>query len=315
MSRKIITITGGNGFVGRILQTGLRERGYEVTVFDKMRGPWVDFLRRRPLGTSSSAIAVAPAAVLRRLARITEQGLVRAGVIRPSGDDILDPTGRLAEHFRGRHTVIHLAGFPHPHVRGASEADFRRLNYDGSVNVWRAAREAGVSKLIFASSCQVYGINKPVRIDQFPVLESNYCPTLADGQNSYGHFKLEFERFLARESGSKGMQAVVLRLEFPGVRSRYPWNLYISTSVENTVAGFAAAIEADVYTGFDVFNLADRYVDERIVDIQKFLKKSWPGVPNYTAGNECLMSTDKARSRLGYNPMPGGTYFSLSAMW
>lgn len=315
MSQKTITITGGNGFVGRILQSGLRKRGYEVVVFDKMRGPLVDFLGRRPLGTSSGMIATASAAVLRRLTHFAEQGLVRAGAIRPSSDDILDLRSHLTDRFRGSHAVIHLAGLPHPHVRGASEADFQRLNYEGSVNVFRAARDAGVSKFIFASSCQVYGINKPVRIDQFPILESNYSPTLADGQNVYGHLKQEFERFLERECGAPGMQAIALRLEFPGVRSRYPWNFYISTSVENTVAGFAAAIEADVSAGFDVFNLADRQVDESIVDIQKFLKNRWPEVPNYTAGNECLLSTEKARSLIGYSPKPGGTYFSMYVMW
>jgi len=315
LSQKTITITGGNGFVGRILQSGLRQRGYEVVVFDKMRGPLLDFLRRRHLGTSTGLIATASAASLRRLAHFAEQGLVRVGAIRPSSDDILDLRSRLTDRFRGSHAVIHLAGLPHPHVRGASEADFRRLNYEGSVNVFRAARDAGVSKFIFASSCQVYGINKPVRIEQFPILESNYCPTLTDGQNFYGHLKQEFERFLERECRPPGIQAIALRLEFPGVRSRYPWNFYISTSVENTVAGFAAAIEADVTAGFDVFNLADRHVDESIVDIQKFLKNHWPEVSNYTAGNECLLSTEKARSLLGYSPKPGGSYFSMYVMW
>ena len=97
--------------------------------------------------------------------------------------------------------------------------------------------------------------------------------------------------------------------------SKFPWNFYISTSIENTVSGFIAALEANLRAGFDVFNLADRYVDKKIVNIQEFLKKNWLNVPNYTTGNECLLSTEKARSQLGYNPQPGGTYFSLSVMW
>jgi hypothetical protein len=73
-------------------------------------------------------------------------------------------------------------------------------------------------------------------------------------------------------------------------------------------------LEADLSTGFEVFNLADRHVDERIADIQEFLRRNWPDVPNHTSGNECLLSTEKARSLLGYDPKPGGTYFSLSVM-
>ena len=315
MSNKIVTITGGNGFVGRILQAGLREQGYSVVVFDQMRGRLVDFLRGRRLGTSSGRIPSALAGGLRRALRLAERALIRGGAIGRSSDDILDLRSRLAERFRGSDAVIHLAGLPHPKVRGASEADYRRINFEGSINVFEAAREAGVRRFIFASSGQVYGINKPVRIDQFPILETNYCPAPAEGQNLYGFLKREFERYLEQESRRPGIQAVSLRLEFPGVRSRFPWNFYISTSIENTVAGFIAALEADLSAGFEVFNLADRYVDGRIVNIQEFLKRNWPGVPNYTTGNECLLSTERARSLLGYDPKPGGTYFSLSVMW
>lgn len=316
MTRKTVTITGGNGFLGRLLQSGLRRQGYKVLVFDQIRGPLAGLLRRRYLGTSTERVPRILATLLRRGLRSTERMLVRAGVIRPSGDDILDLRSRLADRFRGSHAVIHLAALPHPHVPGATASDFRRINYEGSINVFEAARDAGVSKFIFASSCQVYGINKPVRIDQFPILETNYCPTLADGQSMYGFLKWKFERYLERECGGQGrIQTVSLRLEFPGVRSMIPWNFYISTSIENIVAGFVTALEADLSSGCDVFNLADRYVDERIVNIQEFLKKNWPEVPNHTAGNGCLLSTEKASSLLGYNPRPGETYFLNSVMW
>jgi nucleoside-diphosphate-sugar epimerase len=314
--RKTVTITGGNGFVGQILQSGLRKQGYQVVVFDQIRGPLVGLLHRRYLGTSTKRVSCALAIVLRRVLRLAERTLIQAGAIRYSSDNILDLRSQLADRFRRSYAVIHLAGLPHPKVTGASKSDYRRINYEGSINVFEAARDAGVSKFIFASSGQVYGINKPVQIDQFPILETNYCPTLADGQNTYGFLKREFEYFLEQEcSGQRDIQAISLRLEFPGVRSKFPWNFYISTSIENTVSGFIAALEANLRAGFDVFNLADHYVDKKIVNIQEFLKKNWLNVPNYTTGNECLLSTEKARSQLGYNPQPGGTYFSLSVMW
>lgn len=37
MSDRVVTITGGSGFVGQMLQVGLRQRGYEVRVFDQFR--------------------------------------------------------------------------------------------------------------------------------------------------------------------------------------------------------------------------------------------------------------------------------------
>jgi nucleoside-diphosphate-sugar epimerase len=95
------------------------------------------------------------------------------------------------------------------------------------------------------------------------------------------------------------------------MRSGYDWNFYISTSIENTNAGFACALEADPTRGFDAFHLADRTVDKSTVDIQEFVRKRYPRVPNYTTGNECLLSTEKARSLLGYDPREGGTYYTL----
>ena len=313
--KKTITITGGSGYVGGILRSGLRRQGYNIEIFDTMKGFLVDTLRRRYLGSSPLRLSRFLAPKIRHTLTRAERLLVNTGVIRPASDNILDPPARLVERFRNSYAVIHLAAIPHPHVPGMTAADFRRINYEGSVNVFEAARAAGVEKFLFSSSAQVYNINNPTYIEQFPVLETNYLPTIEEGQNSYGFYKGEFERYLSQRCTGEGIEAVAFRLEYPGIRSVYPWNYYISTSVENTVSGFVQGLETDISTGFDVFNLADQYVDEKIVDMQEFLKTHWPGIPNYTTGNECILSTEKARRVLGYEPKPGGTYYSGSVIW
>lgn len=312
MSAKVVTITGGSGFVGQLLRVGLPQFGYDVRVFDRMRGPLVKLLRRRYLGTSQSTLGLKCAQRVRSLQRRVEPALTNAGVLRPSGDDILDLRSRLTEHFRGSFAVVHLAGIPHPRMPGAIEADFRRINYEGSLNVFEAARDAEVSKFVFASSGQVYGINNPVRIDQLPILESNYCPTLEEGQNLYGWLKLEFERYMEQATNHGTMQSTALRLEFPGLRSRTPANFYISTSIENVVAGFVGALEAPPSFGFAAVNLADAEVSPDIVDVQASIRQYWPQVPNQTTGNEGLLSIAKARSLLGYSPVQDGRYLDVS---
>ena len=313
--KKTITITGGSGFVGGILRSGLRRQGYDIEVFDPMKGFLVDLLRHRYLGTSPSRISRFLAPKIRHTLTRAERLLVKTGVIRPASDNILDPPASLVERFRNSRAVIHLAAIPHPHVPGMTAADFRRINYEGSINVFEAARAAGVEKFLFSSSAQVYNINDPKHIEQFPVLETNYLPTPEEGQSHYGFYKGEFERYLAQRCTGEGIEAVAFRLEFPGARSVYPWNYYISTSVENTISGFVRGLETDIGTGFDVFNLADQYVDETIIDIQEFLKTRFPGIPNQTTGNECVLSTEKAQRVLGYDPKPGGTYYSFDVMW
>lgn len=316
MNTRTITITGGSGFVGRLLREGLGQRGYSIRVYDRWRGLLVDCLRRRYLGRRQGRVAHGVANYLRRGMRLTERLSIRAGILRESGDDILEPRSRLVERFRGSRAVIHLEALPHPFVPGMTAADFRRINYEGSINVFEAACEAGVPRFVFASSGQVYGINNPVKVEQFPILETNYSPTLAEGQTHYGLLKREFECYLENACrGSRRTQAVSFRLEYPGTRSLTPRNFYISTSFENLVAGFEAAIERELSTGSEVFNLADRHVDEGVADIQAFLKSRWPDVPNYTSGNECLLSTAKVSTVLGYDPRPGGTYFWESVMW
>jgi nucleoside-diphosphate-sugar epimerase len=312
---KRITITGGSGFVGRMLREGLSGSEYEVAIFDRFQGPWIDAIRHRTFGRLHGFAGRAAGKIFRRVQAKAEQVLVSAGAIRPTLDEIGSARDLLIERFRGSDVVIHLAALPHPSVPGMTEADYRRINYEGSVNILEAARAAGVRKFIFASSGQVYAINKPVRIDQFPILESNYLPTLADGVNLYGFLKGEFERYACAHSVDNGMQTVALRLEFPGVLSRYAWNLYICCSIENTVAGFKLAIERELSTGFDVFNLADSEVRLDIANIQEFVKQNWPGIPNRVTGNGCLLGTEKAQALLGYNPRPGGTYYSLGVMW
>ncbi len=280
-----------------------------------MQGKLVDVLRYRYLGKSPSRLSRYLAPKIRHAQSGIERSLLKSHVILPTSDDILGNSSSLIERFRGSFAVIHLAALPHPNVPGMTAADFQRINYEGSVNVFEAARIAGVEKFIFASSAQVYNINKPLHIEQFPILETNYLPNVYEGQSHYGFLKGEFERYLAQRCTGHDIQALALRMEFPGVRSVYPWNFYISTSIENTINGYTQALETDISTGFDTFNLADRSIDRKIINIQDYLKAHWPNIPNHTTGNECLLSTEKARSILGYNPKPDGTYFSFDVMW
>lgn len=315
MSEKIVILTGGSGFVGQILQEGLRQRGFGVRVFDQYRGTAVTWLRRRYFGTSQSKLGQAAARRIGTLQRRVSAKVLGTPLLRPTRDNILDMRSRLATRFGGAYAVVHLAGIPHPYLPGAIDADFQRINYDGSVNVFEAAKSINVPKFVFASSGQVYGINNPTRIDQFPILESNYCPTLADGQTMYGFLKVKFEQYMASACVAGGTQGISLRLEYPGFQSDSAGNFYVSTSIENLVSGVVCALENSADFAFDTFNLVDGHVDEKIVNVQEFIRRAWPAVPNFSTGNESLLSVDKAKRLLGYNPTRGGSYFPQSLVW
>lgn len=310
-----VTITGGSGFLGQLLRRSLAAEDWRVEVYDRFRGPLVDLLRRRHLASATSPYARRVARMIRVVQSRSEPALVRARVIRAREDDILAPRDLLTARFTGSDAVIHMAGIPHPRWPGASREDFVRLNYDASVNVFEAAREARVPTFVFVSSAQVYSINAPARLDQLPILESNHLPLPAEGQTTYGFLKAAFERYLAGACVSGSTQAVALRLEFPGFRSTEASNLYVSTSVENLVAGFSCAVRPPDGLGFGAFNIADAEVDPAIVDIQAYIRTRWPYVPNRTTGNQCLLSTEKAQRFLGYRPVPNGRYVDESLVW
>jgi nucleoside-diphosphate-sugar epimerase len=172
-----------------------------------------------------------------------------------------------------------------------------------------------VPVFVFASSAQVYKINDPVRISQFPILESEYLPLPAEGQSTYGYLKAAFERYLAGACENGGTRALALRLEYPGFRSKGPQNFYVSTSIENVVRGFTRALDPPPSLRFDAFNIADAWVDPSVVDIQDYLSRHWPHVPNHTQGNQALLSTGKAQQVLGYEPVANGKYIDERLVW
>jgi nucleoside-diphosphate-sugar epimerase len=313
--RPVVTITGGSGFVGRLLCRGLDAEGWRVQVYDPYRGPLVDLVRRRYLATASTPPMRRAAARIRSAQQRTERALVRARLIRATSDDILADREQLTTSFAGSTAVVHLAGIPHPDQPGATDADFVRLNYDASVNVFEAARDAGVATFVFASSAQIYRINDMIRVDQFPILESNPLPLPAEGQSTYGFLKAAFERYLDGRCTTGPTRAVSLRLEYPGFRSTTSANFYVSTSIENLVAGFACALRAPDTFGHEAFNLCDPEVDPSIVDVQAYLAHRWPYVPNRTTGNASLLSTEKARRELEFRPVRGGRHFAEALVW
>jgi nucleoside-diphosphate-sugar epimerase len=308
MKRKII-ITGGSGLVGQILLRGLRQKGYHVEVFDRYRGWLVNVLRAKYFATSRSTRTLDFAFRLNSVLSELEKKLIDARLIKPSADDILDARLNLAERFRGTDTVIHLAALAHADIPGFDEGDYRRINYEGAINVFEAAKQAGVPKFVFSSSVAVYGSNylQGMKIARFPILETNRC-AVSEGENIYGVLKNQFEDYLEAHATHK-TNAVALRLDAPGHRVPYPEGFIVSTSFENLIEGFECALRSEWTFDFEAFNLVDKEIESHSnIDVQAVIKKHWPEVPNFTSGNMVPFSTEKLSSILGYKPIRDGKY-------
>ncbi len=142
-------ITGGCGFLGRLLAARLVARGDIVTLFDLSMPP-------EGLGGLEADVNIV-------LGDIADPKLVQGCV-------------------QGANAVVHLASM----VSAGSEADFdaaMRVNIDGGRTVLEAARAEGpMTKVLFTSSLAIFGsAAMPARVDMMtrPVPQNTYGMTKA----------------------------------------------------------------------------------------------------------------------------------------
>lgn len=161
-------ITGGAGFIGSHLAEALLEKG-EVVVLDDLSSG-----RREHVPEGAEFV----------------QG------------DVLDRT-LLASVLHRAECVFHLAAFVS--VPGSIVDPLRchRTNSTGTLHLLLAAREAGVGKVVFASSSAIYGSSPelPKREGMLPCPESPYAVTKLTGE----HYSRVF-------SSLHGISATSLRL-------------------------------------------------------------------------------------------------------
>ncbi|QKV19913.1 NAD-dependent epimerase/dehydratase family protein [Oricola thermophila] len=157
-----ILVTGGTGYAGRFIVESLLAAGHGVTVMGRT-APGDGFFSRRV-------------------------DFVR-------GD--LDPETAAPALFAGTEGFVHAAFHHTPGKYRGGEGDdpdtFRRLNVDGSLALFAAAKRAGVRRAAFLSSRAVYGRQAPGAM-----LSEDTEP---HPDTLYGEVKLEVERGIAAMAG------------------------------------------------------------------------------------------------------------------
>ena len=166
-----VLITGGAGFLGSHVVERLSPRN-EVTVFDD-------------LSTGS----------LRNLEAAKEEvRLHRASILQPK---------QLAKALEGQQVVFHLAAKTSVPESVAKPDEYWRTNVEGTLNVLKAAADAGVRRVVFVSSAAVYGISEVV-----PKVET----MRPEPASPYATTKMVGEFACEEIAQLKPLEAVVLRL-------------------------------------------------------------------------------------------------------
>lgn len=134
-------VTGGAGFIGSHLTDKLIELDHEVKVVDKLTLGKKKFINDE--------------------AEFYQVDLRNFSELKPL--------------FEGADVVFHLAAEPRMQITIEKPVSSHNVNVTGTLNVLEAAKESGVDKVVFSSSCAIYGEQElPITEDSDPDPESPY---------------------------------------------------------------------------------------------------------------------------------------------
>jgi nucleoside-diphosphate-sugar epimerase len=190
-----IVVTGGAGYIGSTLVPLLLEAGHRVTVVDRLF-----------FGDGSLKKA--------RDAHPEHLRLVRADIRR------VDP-----RVFEGVEALVDLAGISNDPSCELDPELTRSINLEGALRVARLAQAAGASRIVFASSCSVYGHGAGLRLTEGSPLHP---------VSLYAHCKAEAEQGLLTLGKSTGISVTALRFATVfGLSEKMRFDLAINVMTKN----------------------------------------------------------------------------------
>ncbi len=270
MAVERVVVTGGSGKAGRAVVADLVAHGYEVLDVD----------------IAASLHPDAPT----RVADLTD-------------------LGQAIEALRGADSVVHLAAIPAPNVVPPGETF--RINMMSTYNVFSAAEIHGLRKVVWASSETLIGIPFDREQPRYAPIDEEH-PRLPEFH--YALAKLAGEVIAEQFNRWTGIPFVSLRIsnvmeehdyqrfpsfwDDPTIRA---WNLwgYVDARDVAQAARLSLAAEVDGHEAF-IVAAADTCMTRDSADL---MAEVYPDVPvRAVAGKQTLLSIDKARSSLGYEP-------------
>src|SRR5580658_6963483 len=267
-----ICVTGASGLAGRAVVRDLLEHGYDVSPTD---------------------IAATRTDM--------ENGMVRA--------DLTD-YGQAVEALSGADAVVHMANIPAPGLY--TPAVTFNTNITMNFNVFQAAANLGLSRVVWASSETTLGLPfdvppryAPVDEDHYPVPTSTYALSKVASETIAGHIAqwsgipfvaLRFSNIMEQEWYQEFPEY------WPDPTSR-KWNLWGYVDERDVAASCRLALEApaEAVAGNPAFIIAaaDTVMNRPSADL---LAELFPGVKLTRDVGEfgTLLAIDRAREVLGY---------------
>ena len=287
-----ILVTGTEGYIGSRLVPWLSAHGHEVTGLDTA------FYRDGTLYNDPLGMPVGARTVFKDLRSVT------------------------ADDFAGFEAVVHLAELSNdPLGQNNPEITFK-INHEGSVRIAKAAREAGVRRFVYASSCSVYGAGTGDFLDETaatnPQTAYAKCKVLVErdlGPMSTQDFSVVFLRNATAYGPSPRMRFDIVlndlcalawtRKRIVMVSDGSPWRPIVHIEDICEAMRCAAEAPADAVSG-EVFNVGKAGENYRVREIAQIVAEEFPGCevvagPPSADNRSYRVSFDKIATRLpGY---------------
>ena len=280
---KRICVTGASGLAGRAVVHDLLEHGYEVLATD----------------------VVPPSPHLP--ARWSRRDLVYTQA------DLTD-FGDTFEVISGVDAVVHLAAIPAPTIFTAA----RTLNVNNAMNsnVFLAAAQAGVERVVWASSETTLGLDfGPDNQPWYLPLDEGHYPR---PNSTYSLSKVLGETMAEHVSAWSGIPFVALRFsnvidparygEFPGFEANAAsrlFNAFAYIDVRDAAQSVRRSLEAEV-AGARAYVIANA---DSVMSrpTSRLVEEFFPGVElrREFGEHDSLFSIDRARAELGFEPEHG----------
>jgi nucleoside-diphosphate-sugar epimerase len=275
---KSVLVTGGSGKLGRFVVDRLRRSGWNVISADRVPHP--------------------------------DKSVTQLIIDFRHGGEVLDAVTGVNERIGKLDAIVHLAAIPAPGLY--SDLATMDNNFNSSINVFTAAKNAGINKVVFASSETVLGLPFDVPPPYVP-LDEEYRPR----PESYYSLSKFLEEQTAQEFCRWNPNLSMIGLRFSNVidPSEYPgfedfqgdararkWNLWGYIDGRDGAQAVERALNYET-PGFEAFIIANADSVMRTSN-DELLNEVFPGVERKRelTDHETLLGIDKARRILGYEP-------------
>lgn len=258
-----ILVTGTEGYIGARLAPWLMARGHDAVGLD------TGFYRDGCLYIDPAGMPAAPFTRFKDLRRVT-------------GEDLA-----------GFDAVIHLAELSNdPLGQNRPEITYQ-INHQGSLHLARLARDAGVRRFVYASSCSVYGVGSGDFLDERsptnPQTAYAKCKVLVEQDlkpMTDGKFSVVFLRNATAYGPSPRMRFDIVlndlcalawtRRKIAMVSDGSPWRPIVH--VEDICEAMRCAVEApaDAING-EAFNVGSTAENFRVREIAQTVADAFPG--------------------------------------